>query len=145
MPPTTNTPPIITPRDGSNGMRNRSAVTHKRIPNRIRIVPRILRGRAVLSNQAAVRRRLCTSQAPMRRMMICDTRRGMGYNLSRNGNAARRGDRGLSGLWIPTRWRPRHSYARGTTPRQARDKSSQFCRCRIASILCGFSLSRPRL
>ena len=62
-PPTTNIPPDMTPRDGSKEMRDRMAVTHRNIPKRIKIVPRIWRTRAVLCNQAAVRRRLNTSQA----------------------------------------------------------------------------------
>jgi hypothetical protein len=56
-PPTTNTPPDMTPRGGL-GMRERDATTHRSIPKAINTVPRVLLGRAVLRNRAIVRRRL---------------------------------------------------------------------------------------
>jgi hypothetical protein len=59
VPPPTNAPPDITPRDDSKG-RDRvvAAIAHRSTPIRIKDVPRTLRGSAVLSNLAAARRRL---------------------------------------------------------------------------------------
>ena len=56
-PPATNAPPTTTPRDRVRGDSIR-AITHTLMPTTMRIVPTILRGRAVLRNLSATKRRL---------------------------------------------------------------------------------------
>lgn len=58
----TNAPPAMTPRAPLRGV-GITAIPHRSIPTTTRAIPRILRGRAVLSHLSAPRRRLRILQA----------------------------------------------------------------------------------
>jgi len=57
MPPATNAPPDMTPREPLRGD-GITAISHRNTPKSTRVIPKILRGRAVLSNLSAAWRRL---------------------------------------------------------------------------------------